>query len=423
MPDSLFARANPWLRVLSIAAGLGMIVFSLLTIQHFFAANYPVTIFAGSFCDINTFFNCESSAKSPISQLFGVPIGTFGVMAGALVVLGTLFPSERLTRTNRSLAPLYALGAVALLLFSVLYHGSVCLLCSGFYVSSWLSLWVFWRAGRTEDVALGGPWLRPSAAVLATAAVVVGGGAWGMRLYHDARQDAQRGGIATRIVRQYYALAVVPMPSVISPYYVVKSTERFEDAPVRVIAYEDLLCPDCKLLAEQFARLETEFTGKLNIVFQFFPLEGKCNDVVAKDLHPGACELSYIAAHDPAKFRAIYDEVFANARDARIPEWRAALARKYGVDAGPTDPRTQEIVRRILSTGAEYDKTSDKYAHGIRSTPTMIINGRMVIGTLPYEQMRALFQALVDESTAGTGFIENWVRPADRAKELGPARK
>jgi len=244
-----------------------------------------------------------------------------------------------------------------------------------------------------------------------------------MRLYHDARQEAQRGGTATRIVRQYYSLAVVPMPSVISPYFVVKSTERFEDAPIRVIAYEDLLCPDCRLLAEQFARLEAEFTGQLNVVFQFFPLEAKCNQVVAKDLHPGACELSYIAAHDPAKFRAIYDEVFANTREARIPEWRAALARKYGVEAGLTDPRTQDVVHKILSTGAEYDKTSDKYAHGIRSTPTMIINGRMVIGTLPYEQLRALFQALVDESTSGRGFIENWVRPADRAKEAGPARK
>jgi hypothetical protein len=66
----------------------------------------------------------------------------------------------------------------------------------------------------------------------------------------------------------------------------------------------------------------------------------------------------------------------------------------------------------MINTGAEYEKTSDRYSHGIRSTPTMILNGRMLIGTFPYEQMRAIFQALVDErERAGSKFIENWIEP------------
>ena len=39
----------------------------------------------------------------------------------------------------------------------------------------------------------------------------------------------------------------------------------------------------------------------------------------------------------------------------------------------------------------------------------MIINNRMVIGTLPYEHLKALFQALVDEKEGGRKFLENWV--------------
>ena len=50
----------------------------------------------------------------------------------------------------------------------------------------------------------------------------------------------------------------------------------------------------------------------MNIAFQFFPLEAKCNDVVDKDKHPGSCDLSYMAAHDPEKFLSIHDEVFAD---------------------------------------------------------------------------------------------------------------
>ena len=43
-------------RILSFVSGLGMIVASLMTIEHYFAANFPETIFEGSFCDINAFF-------------------------------------------------------------------------------------------------------------------------------------------------------------------------------------------------------------------------------------------------------------------------------------------------------------------------------------------------------------------------------
>jgi len=175
------------------------------------------------------------------------------------------------------------------------------------------------------------------------------------------------------------------------------------------VEYGDPLCSDCKYLHEQMLLLKEEFGGDLNLAFQFFPLEAKCNDVVDKDKHPGACELSYIAAHDPEKFPQIIDEVFANFEEAKTPEWRADLAGRYGVEDALTDSATIQEVARQIATGAEYEETSDQYEHGIRSTPTMIINNRMVIGTFPYEQLKAIFQALVDEAAGDTRFMESWV--------------
>jgi hypothetical protein len=78
------------------------------------------------------------------------------------------------------------------------------------------------------------------------------------------------------------------------------------------------------------------------------------------------------------------------------------------------DPATQEMVRTIINTGVEYEKTSVQDAHGIRSTPTMIINGRMIIGTLPYEQFQAIFQDFVDKYEGRTRFIEQWILPKAR---------
>ena len=100
MKKSLTLNGLTWPRILSFISGLGMAAASVLTVQHFFLANYPETIFEGSFCDITAFFNCDSSAFSSLSQVMGIPIGLFGFIVGALVMLGAVFPSERFELTN-----------------------------------------------------------------------------------------------------------------------------------------------------------------------------------------------------------------------------------------------------------------------------------------------------------------------------------
>ncbi len=391
---------------------MGMIVASMMTIRHFFLANYPSSIYQGSFCDINTFFNCDSSAFSVISQIGGVPLGYFGVIVGVLVALGAVFHSPEFERTNRSIALANTVGVVSLLLFSVFYLKSLCLLCSGYYVFSFASFILF-AASRpiVDETARRAGFFRPSLKHSITFAALTLAGAYGMTLYHDAKREAQTG-IAGNIVKQYYSLPKVKAPSIISPFRPVSSTDKFEDAPIQVIEYADFLCPDCLFLSNQLSKLKAEFKGRINIAFQFFPLEARCNDVVDKNRHPGACDLALIAAKDPTRFVQIHDEIFANFEAAKKPEWRARLAQKYNVEAGLRDPATADLIHRIIETGKEYEKTSDRFPFGIRSTPTMIINNRLVIGTLPYAQLRAIFQSLCDErggSSVDRKFIENWV--------------
>ncbi|MGW8268312.1 MAG: vitamin K epoxide reductase/DsbA family protein, partial [Longimicrobiales bacterium] len=368
-------------RILSFISGLGMMAASALTIQHYFAANFPETIFEGSFCDINAFFNCDSSAFSNISQLWGVPLGYFGLFVGGLVSLGAVFPSPAFERTNKSLSLLNVLGVLTLLSYTVFILGSLCLLCSGFYLFSIVSFALFWRYGIDGgESGLFRRWLRPSVLHLSAYTVVLAAGAYGFMVFHDAKEDAQTGGVASRIVDQYFSLPEVPLPSVLSPFWSIRSTEEFADAPIRIVEYTDLLCPDCRFLADQLHRLDEDFPGKINVIFQPFPLERICNDVVEKDLHPGACEMTYVATYDPAKFKDIHDEVWASWPEPRNPEWRQALARRYGVEEAASDPEVQALVHTLIQTGKEYEKTSDRFSYGIRSTPTMILNGRMVIG-------------------------------------------
>ena len=415
---SLSRRRLP--RFLSVVAGAGMITASFMTIDHFFRANYPKTIFEGSFCDISAFFNCDSSAFSPISQIMGVPLGFFGLFLGALVVLGMIFPSEAFERTNKFLSLLNVLGVVGLLAYSIFVLGSLCLLCSGFYLFSIMSFVLFWVYGIGHEAkTIVSRWVRPSFKLIVVFALIAAAGAYGFIEYHDARKEAQTG-TAVNIVKQFYELPKVASPSFLSPFWSVKSTEKFEDAAIQVIEYTDFLCPDCLYLSQQLEKLKAEFAGKINVAIQFFPLDGACNSVVPEkaNLHPGACEMTYTAAGNPLRFAEMHDEIWANFNSQKDPVWRAALAKKYGTEAATSDPALRELVKRIIDTGAEYEKTSEKYSHGIRSTPTVIINNRMIIGTLPYEHMKAIFQSLVDEREGGPKkFIENWVAPAKKKKK------
>jgi protein-disulfide isomerase len=333
-------------------------------------------------------------------------------VAGVLVCIGAIFPSPAFERSNKTIATLNAVGVIALLGYSVFYLGSLCLLCAGYYVFALSSFVLFWRYGiDREQRGLMSKYFNLSLKHLLSFAVITAAGAYGMAIFHETKKEAQYGSVAARVVKEFYSLPKVKTPSFVSPFMSAQATAKFEDAPIQVIEYADFLCPDCLYLYEQLARLKLDFKGKINIAFQFFPLD-QCNEVAGKKKvkHPGSCDLSYIAAYNPANFPQIHDEIFGNFRAARSPEWRAQLAKKYQAEKALTDANTKQLVLKIINTGMEYEKTAADFAYGIRSTPTMIVNNRMIIGTLPYAQLKAIFQALVDEREHGTpkNFIENW---------------
>jgi len=65
-------------------------------------------------------------------------------------------------------------------------------------------------------------------------------------------------------------------------------------------------------------------------------------------------------------------------------------------------------VQELMQTGTEYPPTSDIYPYGIRSVPTVILNERMIIGSLTYDQFRVICQAIVDRQTNNRRFMESW---------------
>lgn len=396
--------------IIHLIVSILVISSSYLSLRHFFVANFPASIYDGSFCDISAFFNCDSSAYSFIAKIFGIPLGYFGIAIGLASLMGIIFPSASFERTNIFLNFFNALGIAGLIFISLFVLKSICLLCLAYYIFSIINFWLYSRYGIGSKQGFIRKFLQPNVRFLFGIGLLTLLGALNIYAFHQAKIEAQGGGVASRIVQQYFSLPKVNNPSIISPYYTIQSTDNFEDAPIRIIEWVDFQCPDCLKLRNDFEELKEEFGDKMNIVFQFFPLDGKCNSVQEKNRHPQACDLSFMAAYDPSKFLAIHNEIFDNFNKVRDTDWINNLAIKYGVENAVTDENTIKIVTDIINTGAEYKPTSDLFTYGIRSTPTMIINERMVIGTLPKVQLRAILQAILDQKSKDekTGFIEDW---------------
>jgi uncharacterized membrane protein len=387
----------------SFFCGLGMVAFAALRIQHFFNSNYEVINgWKGSVCDVSPWLNCNSVDSSVLAQIGSIPLGYFGLMVGGLVCLGALFPSPALERTSRSVVLSNLVAVLLLFSYSAFNLHSFCLWDVGYSLFSILSFMRFRkRVSLPEPASFAKKWLRPSFKHLVTILVIFAVGAYTLRALQRAKRQAT-------FAEQFFSLPTVKLPSKMSPYWVVRSTDRFQDATIRIVEFSDVICDNSKILNEALERLEHDFPGKMNVVFQFFPLETKCNHVVDKNKHPGACESALIAAYDPAKFRQIQDDFFANYYSAQKPEWRRELARRYGVEAAFTDPKTAQVVQDLIQTGTEYPPTSNSYPYGIRSVPTVILNERMIIGSLTYDQFHLICQAIVDQQTGKREFIESW---------------
>lgn len=389
-------------RAFSFISGLTVAGTSILLLRYFFAANYPEQPFS-AFCDLSSRFNCDGFASSLFAQIGNVPVGYFGLLLGLLLCLGAVFPSAGMERTNRYLLLVNSAIACAVLVVSIWYLRTLCVLWAGYSGFSLIAFAIFNKYGTApRPNSLWRYVIDFSPPHLVVIFILGTLGAIGIGLFHEANMEA-------RAVERYFSLAPVKLPSFMSPFWVVRSTPRFEDAPIQILEFSDFLCDDSAYVAQQLARLEHDYHGKMNVILQIYPEEGLCNKVIGKDKHPGACGAAYMAAaYGPEKFRQIHDDFFAHYDPAADPAWRRKRAAHYGVESSMNSAAVQDLVQQMIQTGREYEPTSKQYRYGIRSTPIVILNNRMVIGTYSYLELRAIIRALLDRQQGETKFMEEW---------------
>jgi protein-disulfide isomerase len=138
-----------------------------------------------------------------------------------------------------------------------------------------------------------------------------------------------------------------------------------EKAPVVIAVFTDFQCGYCAQLVPVLDQVLKQYPTQVKLVYKNFPLRG----------HPFALKaaLAALAARSSGKFWQFHDLLFknqANLNDAKIEEIRSQL----GLDPAEFEkqlksPQAAALIRADYREGSQV---------GVRGTPTVFINGKML---------------------------------------------
>lgn len=144
------------------------------------------------------------------------------------------------------------------------------------------------------------------------------------------------------------------------------------DAKVQVVEFSDFECPFCANLAKTIQKITKKYGRAVALTFKAFPLSRHSNAPLAHQ--------ASLCAADQDKFWPYHDKLFENQQSLDRPNLEKYAAQlkldmirfKQCVDSGEKISKVQKEMKE----GEEA---------GVRSTPTLFVNGKILVGNLPQE--------------------------------------
>jgi len=157
-----------------------------------------------------------------------------------------------------------------------------------------------------------------------------------------------------------------------------------EDAPVTIVEFSDYQCPYCVSWYQQtFKRLLTAYPDQIRFVYRDLPLPG----------HPESLPSAEAAncAEEQGAYWGFHDALFSE----QYPLGRSAYE-QYAADLGLELAAFKACLDDHRYQDEIHADAADANRLGLNGTPSFVINGRILIGALPFED----FKAIIDEELA-----------------------
>ncbi len=156
-------------------------------------------------------------------------------------------------------------------------------------------------------------------------------------------------------------------------------------APVTIVEFSDFQCPFCgkffqtseKQIIEKYIK-----TGKAKFIYRDFPLTG-IHEHAQKAAEAGQC------SHEQGKFWQYHDLLFQRQAELGVSNFKR-WAEEIGLN--------KDQFNQCLDSGKYADEVQkdfqDGQALGVTGTPGTFVNGRLIVGSVPFAQ----FESAIEEA-------------------------
>lgn len=155
-----------------------------------------------------------------------------------------------------------------------------------------------------------------------------------------------------------------------------------KNAKITIVEFSDFQCPFCGRVEPTLKQIMDEYKGKVRIAWKNQPLPFHPNAMPAAE----AAMAAYEQGDD--KFWAMHDKLFEN-QGQLSPAYYEQVAKEIGLDmarwkAAVEAHHGQQQIQSDMSAGN---------AVGANGTPTFFINGKKVVGAMPFDAFKQVIDA------------------------------
>ena len=147
------------------------------------------------------------------------------------------------------------------------------------------------------------------------------------------------------------------------------------NAPVSIVEFSDFQCPFCSQLSTTLERLREDYSDQIQVVFKHFPVHPQATK---------AAEAAWCAAQQK-RFWEMEKILFAETNLVATEQFDE-LAKRVDLDM----PSFKDCLHSSHTATEVLRDYSDGVSLGVSATPTLFVNGQMIIGTKPYEAFRGI---------------------------------
>jgi protein-disulfide isomerase len=200
------------------------------------------------------------------------------------------------------------------------------------------------------------------------------------------QRQTERRAAYTRELRARYDVRVLIEPFRVPVELAQAPVRGNPKATVTIVEFSDFQCPYCQRVRPTMTRLRELYSDRVRFAFRHYPL----------DFHPQAQKAGEAAAcaGEQGKFWEMHDRLWDNPGRLQVDDLKAHAA-TLGLAAPEfatclDSGRFAAAVEGDLRAGQEY---------GVSGTPAFFVNGRPLVGALPFEA----FQQVIEDELVRTG--------------------